>query len=740
MVDINGKSYSDILKIKGTDKKIDLTKLEGLQKTKQNQAIFDMVDKNKDGVINSDEAKTLQESLLTSSKGNGTISKREANKHYGKNQNPLDAIEALSDQQTQTIKGEEYVEKNGDVTTHIYNSNVDGNYSYKYDSKTDADGNISHTFADGTQEFIRKDGTKYTIQDDGSIVNKDKNGKTISVMKDGNITTFPDEHTTITTNIEGQIIQTVKIDDEKITRTDFEYQDGKTIEREYPDVWESAPLTAITVREKKDGHNVDTKYTTEEDMTNNRPSEIVTDAHNPTQKTVTKFTYNEDGSYTTETTDSAGEKTVKKFDAEGKEIVEQPKPEIPTTHKVIKGESITKIVTDALAQQGIENPTPEQLKEAKKEFLELNKDLVKTYKGVKKEWHGNKFFYPDDVVKIPSFTNGTTPTDDSEKVYDDGTIPEVVITAKRPSQETIARRREVQEQLGDKYDVGYDNEGNIEVRDLKGNVLPKATKMANDGIKTNKPTETQPEETLSEEENEAIAEFDDDKSGTLDKDEYTKIMMDQIESLGLTVDDSNKAEIQKLIDEAFAKIDEENNNGILTKEELAQKGTESVALIADRLEAILMKQTNPVEENTSEKTGAITITDGSNYDIKNDTTYIATNSQIKTLEKQLQDIETQYKLEKDKPDIHKMGFDAYSQYSDIKFELEGLKNDKRLYENSMSNWKDGNMSKLTINYHYFEGIMRTLSNGQRAYEIEGKLYELDNAGFPDFSKEISINE
>jgi predicted NodU family carbamoyl transferase len=99
MVDIHGKSYSDIIKIKGTDKKIDLTKLEGLQRTEQNKAIFDMVDHNKDGVIDRNEAQSLQGTLLTTSNGNGILSKREANKHYGEQMNAFEAISALADQQ-----------------------------------------------------------------------------------------------------------------------------------------------------------------------------------------------------------------------------------------------------------------------------------------------------------------------------------------------------------------------------------------------------------------------------------------------------------------------------------------------------------------------------------------------------------------------------------------------------------------------------------------------------------------
>lgn len=602
MVDINGKSYSDIIKIKGTDKKIDLTKLAGLQRTEQNKAIFDMADHNKDGVIDTKEAKSLQGSLLTSSNGNGKLSEREANRLYGKGSNAFDAINALADQQKAFEEGKEYIETDGNKSTHYskgftYTEIENGELVTKvskgisYTQEVHSDGSITTTTDDGVQEIQYKDGTSQQIHTDGTVISYDKNGKTTSVLKEGNTTTFPDDNTSITKNPDGKTIQTTVAKDGEIIRTDFEYQDNKTIERVYSDIGESAPLTSITVRETKDGHNIDTKYATEEDMTNNRPSEVVTDAHNPTQKTVTKYTYNEDGTYSTETTDSAGTKTVKNFNADGTEITGQ-KPEVQTTHTVVKGESITKIVTDALKQQGIENPTPEQIKEAKQEFLELNKDLVKTYNGVRKEWHGNKFFYPDDVVKIPNFAGEEAKPaveNEEDKTYYGGELEEVVITAKKPSEETIQRKKDIQEKLGKDFEVGYDNDGNIEVRDLKGNILPEATRRANEGI-SSAPVENTKERPLSEEEKQALEEYDTDKTESFNKTEYTKMMMDTIESLGIVVDDSNRDEIQKIIDEAFANIDADNLDGNLTKAELTQKGTEATSILADKLNELLEKQ------------------------------------------------------------------------------------------------------------------------------------------------------
>ena len=697
MVDINGKKYSDIVKIKGTDKKIDLTKLEGLQRTEKNKPIFDMVDQNKDGIIDTSEAKSLQGNLLTSSKGNGKLSEREANKHYGKSSNAFEAAKALADQQKAFEEGKEYIEQNGKTTTRIYNSNLGDEYSYR--AETDEDGVTTTYLNDGSQEIQYKDGSYQQIKDDGTVFCYDKDGNTTSIIQNGNTTTFPDDNTSVTKNLDGEIIQTVTTKDDKIIRTDFEYQDDKTIEREYSDVGEDAPLTGITVKEKKDGHNIDTKFATDEDMANNKPSEIVTDAHNPTQKTVTKFTYNEDGTYSTETTDSAGNKTVKNFNADGTEIVEKEKPAAPTTHTVIKGESITKIVTDALAQQGIENPTPEQLKEAKREFLELNKDLVKTYKGVRKEWHGNKFFYPDDVVKIPNFVK-----EDSAAVTEGNT--DSTVKGNNPTDE------------------------NTEVTD-ENTVVDNGTEVV--------------ENQLTEEELSFINEFDSNDSSTISKEEFTALINDQLANLPPAVAEANTEQIQTLIDEAFAKIDAQNKDSELSQAELKQNFNTAVAELTgkiDQLEAASSSATTGVENDSKDTSeGSITITDGSNYDIKNDQTFITLNSEIERLNEEIRNMESQYNIKPGKPDMQKMGFDAVSTYRELTFDLRGLKRDMETYQDRMSEWQDGSTSQMTINGIPFEAKKVTLSNGQRALEIDGKYYALESNGWvPDFTKEIVLSE
>ena len=85
------------------------------------------------------------------------------------------------------------------------------------------------------------------------------------------------------------------------------------------------------------------------------------------------------------------------------------------THKVVKGETIHKIVTDALKEQGIDEPTDEQIKKAKRALLEENAEAVQTYHGKKKEWHGNKFFFPDEELTIPDYKKLLEATEEEEQ-------------------------------------------------------------------------------------------------------------------------------------------------------------------------------------------------------------------------------------------------------------------------------------------------------------------------------------
>ena len=91
--------------------------------------------------------------------------------------------------------------------------------------------------------------------------------------------------------------------------------------------------------------------------------------------------------------------------------------------------------------------------------------------------------------------------------------------------------------------------------------------------------------------------------------------------------------------------------------------------------------------------------------------------------------------------MKKMGFDAVSTYRELNFDLRGLERDLERYQNKMSEWQDGSISQMTINGYSFETKKVTLSNGQRALEINGKYYALESNGWiPDFTKEIILSE
>ncbi|MDR1327450.1 MAG: hypothetical protein LBJ74_03490 [Heliobacteriaceae bacterium] len=133
-------------------------------------------------------------------------------------------------------------------------------------------------------------------------------------------------------------------------------------------------------------------YDTDGNVTNARPTSKTVNPGLPTEE-VTTYTYAEDGSVTEVTKNSAGEviSTVNKDKAgnviesenEEEKPKEKPVEEKPAelhSYTVQNGESFTNIIKKSLQAQGIENPTAEQIKEAKEEFKKNNPDAVKTSK------------------------------------------------------------------------------------------------------------------------------------------------------------------------------------------------------------------------------------------------------------------------------------------------------------------------------------------------------------------------
>lgn len=566
MVDGIGKNqnYPEQIKLKGTKKSIDLKNLTNLQRTEQNKAIFDMFDHDGNGILTQNEAEQMQK-WLNKAAGNATLSKKEANKHFGKEMNTFDAISSLADQQDAMKKGEVYKETNGNTKTVIYNSKINNQYSYRYDQTTNADGTISSILDDGSQEIRHKDGTRQNITPDGTVVCYDSKGKKSKVIQDGLTTTFtPDGNKSVTTNEDGQTIRTVELRNGEEVRTEFEQKDGNTISREYSGSGDNTKLTSIIVsgREKNENgttNTIETKYNSEEDMTANHPASAVRNKGLPTETTIT-YNYDDKGNKMITETDQTNIPTATFKNKDGKTIPAS-EYDAPMPRTVEKGETVSQIVKKALQEQGIENPTKEQLKAAKEEFLEMNKDTVKTYNGPKTQFKGNKYFYAGDTINIPNFKQSIS----------DKYLSEVEVVTTKPSDEMIAKRQELQAKLGDEFEVGYTNDGkSLEVRNKNGDILPEATRRAN-GQETH------------EDDIDVMMASDADGSKSLDQTEYRTFIIDMLKEAGIEITNENNAQITQLIDNSFTSMDTINKDGALTKEELTKNAEQVINKLTDEI-------------------------------------------------------------------------------------------------------------------------------------------------------------
>ncbi len=464
------------LNIKGFKKTIDLNNLVGLQKTQGNESLFKMYDKDGNGVIDEKEAIAMRNNLQSLA-GDGTISKREINKQFGKNANALEQLSKLADQQAAGT-GKEYVETNGNSTTHLYRSNVDSKYNYQYTTTKNENGSTTTVLDDGTQEIKHKDGSKQIIKEDGTVISYDSKGNKTSVLQNGEMTTFtPDGNKSVTKNLDGQTIKSAELRNGEEIHTKYEYKDGNTIAREYTGSGENTALTAVIVSGREKNANgttgtIESRFNSEEDMQNNRPTSELRNKGLPTE-TKTEYEYDSKGNRKIKQTglDNIAQTTY--TDTQGNSI-NANEFDAPQIYTVQKGDSITKIVTQALADQGITNPTADQLKDAKEQFMEMNQDSIRTFKG--RNGGKVKGFWPNDKVNIPNFKESISDQYLSEVTVTaqkptENTLNEVVITAKKPSAEVIAQRQELQAQLGDTYEVGYTRDGQIEIRDKAGNAL-----------------------------------------------------------------------------------------------------------------------------------------------------------------------------------------------------------------------------------------------------------------------------
>lgn len=561
----NQSQNQNILKLKGQKKTIDLNGLVGLRQTDKNKAIFERFDHDKNGVIDQNEAKQMQ-LWMNKAAGNDKISNREMNKTFGKD--TFSALSALADQQA-VGKGKKYVEINGNKSTTIYRSNVDSKPDYSYTKTNHDDGSSTIVSSDGTQTIQHKDGSRDVIDKDGTIISYDAKGKKTAVIKDGLTTTFtPDGNKSITKNADGQTVSSMELRDNKEILTKYEYSNGNTIAREYADGAQIPSSIIVSGRSSENGPTttIETKYNSEDDMKNNRPSSK-TENKGLATETTTTFEYDSKGNKKVSIYSGGSKNSVTHYENSEGKTISAGEYDATQTYTVQKGDSITQIVTNALKEQGFANPTSDQINDAKEQFMEMNKDNVRTFGG---KASGKKGFFPNDTVSIPNFKSSIS------DVY----LNNVDVTAAKITPEMKAKRQAIQQQLGDNVDVTYAKDGSLEVRNKNGVLMERATAMAN------KPSDI-----------DIMMKSDKNNSKTLDTTEYKSMILAQLKAIGIEINDKNKAQIEQLIDKSFTDIDTIKQDGELTREELQKNSHQIISNLADEINKIAEP---PLTQNTSE--------------------------------------------------------------------------------------------------------------------------------------------
>lgn len=535
----NQPQNQNILKLKGQKKTIDLNGLVGLRQTDKNKAIFERFDHDKNGVIDQNEAKQMQ-LWMNKAAGNDKISNREMNKTFGKD--TFSALSALADQQA-VGKGKEYVEINGNKSTTIYRSNVDSKPDYSYTKTNHDDGSSTIVSSDGTQTIQHKDGSRDVIDKDGTIISYDAKGKKTAVIKDGLTTTFtPDGNKSITKNADGQTVSSMELRDNKEILTKYEYSNGNTIAREYADGAQIPSSIIVSGRSSENGPTttIETKYNSEDDMKNNRPSSK-TENKGLATETTTTFEYDSKGNKKVSIYSGGSKNPVTHYENSEGKTISAGEYDATQTYTVQKGDSITQIVTNALKEQGFANPTSDQINDAKEQFMEMNKDNVRTFGG---KASGKKGFFPNDTVSIPNFKSS---------------ISDVYLN---------------------NVDVTYAKDGSLEVRNKNGVLMERATAMAN------KPSDI-----------DIMMKSDKNNSKTLDTTEYKSMILAQLKAIGIEINDKNKAQIEQLIDKSFNDIDTIKQDRELTREELQKNAPQIISNLADEINKIAEP---PLTQNTSD--------------------------------------------------------------------------------------------------------------------------------------------
>lgn len=106
----------------------------------------------------------------------------------------------------------------------------------------------------------------------------------------------PDGNKSITKNADGQTVSSMELRDNKEILTKYEYSNGNTIAREYADGAQIPSSIIVSGRSSENGPTttIETKYNSEDDMKNNRPSSKTENKGLPTETTTT-FEYDSKG-------------------------------------------------------------------------------------------------------------------------------------------------------------------------------------------------------------------------------------------------------------------------------------------------------------------------------------------------------------------------------------------------------------------------------------------------------------
>lgn len=567
------------LKLKGTKgKQIDLQNLKGLQKTKNNEALFTRYDKDGNGVIDEKEATSMRNELQSIA-GNKTISQKEINSFGG--DNAFSALNALADQQKAIKDGKGYTETNNGVTTH-YGSVKGSEYTETTNddgSKTYENSNIKETiYKDGSSQILNKsNGTTKETNADGYKTYYDAQGnKTAFESPDGKSL----EEFYPGTNQRSSIKNTTTTEDGKEVSITTKYsEDGKKTSRT-----ETSGNDSIAKNYNQDGtvknvvvsdRNTEITYASEADELADRPQQEILNKNNDTLKQTITYTYDSKGNVKAETKDSAGQITTKYTNSKGEEINSKDF-DAPTTYTVKTGDSITKIATAALKEQGIENPTEEQLQSAKQQLIASNDDgqKVGTYTKPNTKYTGNRFFYPNTEITIPKFEFNKTESksDIKKQPIEEKTIElqELTVTAPKISEEMKAKRQEAQAILESDFEVGYAADGkSLEVRNLDGNIDKDLTKVVNSD---------------NEDDINTMMQKDANKNGTLDKTEYKNFILNFIANSGqIEITQDNEQAINQLIDNSFNSMDSIKQDGALTRDELRQNAPQILEQLMEQI-------------------------------------------------------------------------------------------------------------------------------------------------------------